>query len=87
LNGGDLANRDTDHLLEQTQKMEEVYRELKNAPITVNLAEGPMGVVGKLSVSKMKFISLSAISHFSTAIMICALSLFLTKPSIKNGNG
>ncbi|MGG4231514.1 FtsK/SpoIIIE N-terminal domain-containing protein [Bacillus licheniformis] len=52
LNGGDLANRDTDHLLEQTQKMEEVYRELKNAPITVNLAEGPMGVVGKLSVVK-----------------------------------
>ncbi|QHZ45760.1 MULTISPECIES: type VII secretion protein EssC [unclassified Bacillus (in: firmicutes)] len=52
LNGGDLANRDTDHLLEQTQKMEEVYRELKNAPITVNLAEGPMGVVGKEAVVK-----------------------------------
>ncbi|WP_270573160.1 type VII secretion protein EssC [Bacillus glycinifermentans] len=52
LNGGDLANRDTDHLLEQTQRMEEVYRELKNAPVTVNLAEGPMGVVGKAAVVK-----------------------------------
>ncbi|MDA1476265.1 type VII secretion protein EssC [Bacillus changyiensis] len=52
MSGGDLANRDTDHLLEQTQKMEEVYRELKNAPITVNLADGPMGVVGKEVVVK-----------------------------------
>lgn len=52
LNGGDLANRDTDDLLEQTQKIEQVYRELRNAPVTVNLAEGPMGVVGKLSVVK-----------------------------------
>ncbi|NPC93995.1 type VII secretion protein EssC [Bacillus sp. WMMC1349] len=52
MSGGDLANRDTDHLLEQTQKMEEVYRELKNAPITVNLADGPMGVVGKELVVK-----------------------------------
>ncbi|MGG3571300.1 type VII secretion protein EssC [Bacillus gobiensis] len=52
MNGGDLAHRDTDELLEQTQEMEKVYKKVKNVPVTVNLAEGPMGVVGKESIVK-----------------------------------
>lgn len=52
LSSGDMANREIDDLLEQSQLLEKVYKELENAPITVNLAEGAMGLIGKSSVVK-----------------------------------
>lgn len=52
LNSGDMANREIDDLLEQSQKMEKVYQEVKNVPITVNLSNGAMGLIGKESVMK-----------------------------------
>lgn len=52
VNSGDLANREIDDLLEQSQKMEKVYREVKNVPITVNASNGAMGLIGKESVVK-----------------------------------
>ena len=34
LSSGDLANREIDDLLEQSQRMEAVYKEIPTAPIT-----------------------------------------------------
>ncbi|WP_243290997.1 type VII secretion protein EssC [Bacillus sp. FJAT-47783] len=52
LNSGDMANREIDDLLEQSQVIEKVYREVKDVPITANLAQGAIGLVGKESVVK-----------------------------------
>lgn len=52
LSSGDLANREIDDLLEQAQRMEKVYKEIPNAPITTNLSEGILGLTGKESVIK-----------------------------------
>ena len=42
-----MANREIDDLLEQSQHMEKVYREVKNAPVTAHLGLGSIGLVGK----------------------------------------
>ncbi|TYR79171.1 type VII secretion protein EssC [Priestia megaterium] len=47
LNSGDMANREIDDLLEQSQQMEKVYREIPNAPITAKLGQGAIGLIGK----------------------------------------
>lgn len=52
LSSGDLANREIDDLLEQSQRMEEVYKEITAAPITAGLFDGILGLVGKESVTK-----------------------------------
>ena len=52
LSSGDLANREIDDLLEQAQRMEKVYKEIPNAPITTKLSEGILGLTGKESVIK-----------------------------------
>lgn len=52
LSSGDLANREIDDLLELSQRMEEVYKEIPSAPITAGLSEGVLGLVGKESVIK-----------------------------------
>ena len=44
LSSGDLANREIDDLLEQSQRMEEVYKEIPSAPITAGLSEGILGL-------------------------------------------
>ncbi len=44
MSGGDLANRDIDDLMEKSQHMQRVYKDIRNAPVTVDLAEGPMGL-------------------------------------------
>ncbi|MFC7363868.1 MULTISPECIES: type VII secretion protein EssC [Bhargavaea] len=50
LSAGDLANREVDDLIEQSKRMEEVYRELQNAPITADLSRGIIGMFGKEEV-------------------------------------
>ncbi|PEX02099.1 type VII secretion protein EssC [Priestia megaterium] len=52
LNSGDMANREIDDLLEQSQHMEKVYREVKNAPVTAHLGLGSIGLVGKMKTVK-----------------------------------
>lgn len=52
MSGGDMANRDVDDLMEQTQHMQKVYREVKNVPITFGLADGPTGLIGKPAIVK-----------------------------------
>ncbi|TCP31206.1 S-DNA-T family DNA segregation ATPase FtsK/SpoIIIE [Scopulibacillus darangshiensis] len=52
LSSGDMANREIDDLLEQSQVMARVYKDIENVPVTVNLAEGAMGLIGKESVVK-----------------------------------
>lgn len=66
LSSGDLANREVDDLLEQAQRMEKVYKELPNAPITTHLSEGILGLIGKESVIKrelQQIIGQLAFSH------------------------
>ncbi|MDR7074429.1 type VII secretion protein EssC [Fictibacillus barbaricus] len=52
LNSGDMANREVDELLEQSQQMEKVYKEVRDVPITVDLSNGAMGLIGKESIVK-----------------------------------
>ncbi|MFB8735658.1 hypothetical protein ACEQPO_23990 [Bacillus sp. SL00103] len=52
MSGGDMANRDIDDLMEQTQDMQQVYREVKDVPITFGLADGPTGLIGKSAIVK-----------------------------------
>jgi disulfide bond formation protein DsbB len=33
-------------LMEQSQHMQRVYKDIRHAPVTVDLQEGPMGLVG-----------------------------------------
>ncbi|MCI3987517.1 hypothetical protein MMJ63_22940, partial [Bacillus vallismortis] len=52
MSGGDLAKRDIDDLMEKSQQMQRIYKDIRNAPGTVDLAEGPMGLVGKSHIVK-----------------------------------
>ena len=52
LHSGDMANREMDDLLEQSQAMEKVYREIQDVPIVANLSQGSIGLIGKGSVVK-----------------------------------
>ncbi|MBM7703051.1 type VII secretion protein EssC [Metabacillus iocasae] len=47
MNNSDMSNREMDELLEQSQQMEKVYREVTNAPVTAHLAHGSIGLIGK----------------------------------------
>lgn len=48
----DMANRETDDLLEESQKLDRFYKRLSNLPITANLSEGAVGLIGKDAVLK-----------------------------------
>lgn len=52
LNTNDMANREMDHLVEQLQKLEKVYKESSDTPVIANLAKGPIGLIGKERVVK-----------------------------------
>ncbi|WP_282142496.1 type VII secretion protein EssC [Cytobacillus oceanisediminis] len=52
VSSGDMANREIDDLLEQSQQMEKVYKEVRNVPVVADLAKGPIGLIGKESVVK-----------------------------------
>lgn len=52
LNTNDMANREIDDLIEQSQIIESVYKESSNMPIIANLANGPIGLIGKERVVK-----------------------------------
>ncbi|KXH78553.1 type VII secretion protein EssC [Sporosarcina sp. HYO08] len=48
----DLANREVDDLLEQSQRMETAFKEIPDAPITAGLSQGIVGLIGKEAVIK-----------------------------------
>ncbi|MDL4840550.1 type VII secretion protein EssC [Aquibacillus rhizosphaerae] len=52
VNASDMSNREMDELLEDSQKLERTYQEIKNLPITANLAEGAIGLIGKEAIYK-----------------------------------
>lgn len=52
INSGDMANREIDDLLEQSQLMEKVYKEIDNLPVVADLSKGAIGLIGKESVMK-----------------------------------
>ncbi|RKJ42528.1 type VII secretion protein EssC, partial [Butyricicoccus sp. 1XD8-22] len=52
LNTNDMANREMDDLIEQSQKLEKVYKESGDTPVVANLAKGPIGLIGKERVVK-----------------------------------
>ncbi|MCM3616554.1 type VII secretion protein EssC [Sutcliffiella horikoshii] len=52
INSGDMANREIDDLLEQSQLMEKVYREIDHLPVVADLSKGAIGLIGKESVMK-----------------------------------
>ncbi len=52
INSGDMANREIDDLLEQSQLMERVYREIDHVPVVADLSKGAIGLIGKESVMK-----------------------------------
>jgi len=52
VSSGDMANREIDDLLEQSQVLEKVYKEIKNVPVIADLSKGPIGLIGKETVVK-----------------------------------
>ncbi|MER2152981.1 MAG: type VII secretion protein EssC [Solibacillus sp.] len=52
LNSNDMANREMDNLIEQSQKLEKVYKEISDVPVIANLAKGPIGLIGKERIVK-----------------------------------
>ncbi|MGX2958102.1 type VII secretion protein EssC [Peribacillus sp. JNUCC 23] len=52
VSSGDMANREIDNLLEQSQVLEKVYQEIKNVPIVADLSKGSIGLIGKEKVVK-----------------------------------
>ncbi|MCM3180975.1 type VII secretion protein EssC [Cytobacillus horneckiae] len=52
LNASDMANREMDELVEQSQLLEKVYSEIEDVPVVANLAKGSIGLIGKERVVK-----------------------------------
>ncbi|WP_085992896.1 type VII secretion protein EssC [Oceanobacillus senegalensis] len=48
----DLSNQEIDDLLEKSQELVSYYRQVKDAPLVIDLSKGTMGMVGKESVVK-----------------------------------
>lgn len=52
MNNADMSNREMDELMEQSQELEKIYREVQNAPVTAHLGHGAMGIIGKKTTVK-----------------------------------
>ncbi len=52
LNSNDMANRELDDLIEKSQQLEKLYKEVKGVPIVVDFSAGPVGLIGKERVVK-----------------------------------
>ncbi|MCA0171423.1 type VII secretion protein EssC [Bacillus sp. RAR_GA_16] len=52
VNSADMSTREMDELLEESQNLKQVYNELHSLPITANLFQGAIGLIGKESVVK-----------------------------------
>ena len=80
LSASDLANREIDDLLEQSQRMEAVYKEIPSAPITAGLSEGILGLVGKESVIKRELHQLiGQLAFFHSYHDVRFITIFETK--------
>lgn len=52
LNSNDMANRELDDLIEKSQHLEKLYKEVKDIPIVADFSVGPVGLIGKERVVK-----------------------------------
>ncbi|PLT31939.1 type VII secretion protein EssC [Bacillus sp. V5-8f] len=52
VSSSDMANREIDDLLEQSQELVRLYRKVGNVPLTIGLSTGAIGLVGKESIVK-----------------------------------
>jgi len=52
LNSNDMANRELDELIEKSQQLEKLYKEIKNVPLIADFSVGPIGLIGKERVVK-----------------------------------
>ncbi len=52
VNSADMSTREMDELLEESQNLKQVYNELHSLPITANLFQGAIGLIGKEAVVK-----------------------------------
>ncbi|TKD69203.1 type VII secretion protein EssC [Pseudalkalibacillus hwajinpoensis] len=52
VNSADMSTREMDELLEESQNLKQVYNELHSLPITANLFQGAIGLIGKETVVK-----------------------------------
>ncbi|MCK1994972.1 type VII secretion protein EssC [Peribacillus muralis] len=52
VNSNDMSNREIDDLLEQSQELVDVYKNLEDLPLSIDLSHGSMGLVGKESIVK-----------------------------------
>ena len=82
-----MANRDIDDLMEQTQHMQNVYREIKDVPITFGLADGPTGLIGKPAIVKNELHQLVGQLAFSHSYHDLRFVLSLMNRSMRTGNG
>ncbi|MGM8364438.1 type VII secretion protein EssC [Virgibacillus sp. W0181] len=48
----DMSNQEIDDLLEKSQELVSHYKQVKNVPLTINLSQGSMGLIGKESIVK-----------------------------------
>ncbi|MFK3957962.1 type VII secretion protein EssC [Guptibacillus hwajinpoensis] len=52
VNSADMSTREMDELLEESQNLKKVYNELHSLPITADLFQGAIGLIGKEAVVK-----------------------------------
>ncbi|MDO6658084.1 type VII secretion protein EssC [Anaerobacillus sp. 1_MG-2023] len=52
VNSADMSTREMDELLEESQNLKRVYNELHSLPITADLFQGAIGLIGKEAVVK-----------------------------------
>lgn len=50
VSSNDMSNREIDDLLEDSQELVSVYKTVKNIPLSIQLASGSIGLVGKQSI-------------------------------------
>lgn len=52
LNSNDMSNRELDELIEKSQQLERLYKEIKDVPLIADFSVGPIGLIGKERVVK-----------------------------------
>ncbi|WP_019240848.1 MULTISPECIES: type VII secretion protein EssC [Bacillus] len=50
LGSSDLANREIDHLIEESQQLVKQYQKVKNVPLSIQVSTGSIGLVGKKAI-------------------------------------
>ena len=87
VSSGDMANREIDELLEQSQLMEKVYREVQHVPIIADFSEGAIGFIGKESVVKKEIHQIIGQLAFFHSYHDLRLVFIFNEEEYRHGNG